>query len=252
MFAESALGVKKTKKLFFIRSVKVLRLFENVLFHATTENEKLDIQKVLGERPQTKIAGNLSRIIRIDKFPERLKAPQSLKLINVARIAPEKNLLFALQILKRVKNNVEFDFYGPIYDETYWEKCQKTIAQLPENIKVNYKGSIESEKVANLLNNYHFMFMPTRGENFGHIILQSLSAGCPVIISDRTPWKDLKEKNIGWDISLQLTEEWSQTIDQCAGMDQYEYNRISKIAFEFAQAYSSNTEIIKQNRQLFY
>ena len=36
------------------------------------------------------------------------------------------------------------------------------------------------------------MFLPSKGENFGHIIMESLAASTPVIISDLTPWKDLE------------------------------------------------------------
>lgn len=251
MFAESALGVKKAKKRVFIRTVKILRLFENVVFHATTENEKIEIEKNLGPTTQIKIAGNLPQKIAIDKLPKRIKPTDSVRLINVARIAPEKNLLFALQVLKDVKTEVEFDFYGPVYNQDYWQECQEAIAQLPKNIKATYKGSIESEKVLSTLKEYHFMFMPTRGENFGHIIIQSLSVGCPVIISDQTPWKDLGSKKAGWDISLQETELFINTIDQCARMEQTAYDQLSGSAFELARIYSSNTEIIEQNKRLF-
>ena len=95
------------------------------------------------------------------------------------------------------------------------------------------------------------MFMPTRGENFGHIILQSLSVGCPVIISDQTPWKDLETQNVGWDLSLQQPESFANLIDDCVLMEQKEYDLISKSAFDYAEAYSSNPLLIKQNKGLF-
>ena len=34
---------------------------------------------------------------------------------------------------------------------------------------------------------YDLLFLPTKGENFGHVILESMSAGTPVLISDTTP-----------------------------------------------------------------
>ena len=251
MFAGSALNVKKTKKQFFIRAVKVLQLFDKVLFHATNENEKEEIKKVLSDKVQIKVAGNLPQKNAGTQLAERVKLTGSVKLVNVSRIAPEKNLLVALEILKQVKSNVEFDFYGPVYDQEYWSTCRSALDELPSNIKANYNGSIEPDKVSGLLKNYHFMFMPTRGENFGHIILQSLSAGCPVIISDKTPWEKLYEKKIGWDISLGLLEKFTDTIDVCSRMQQIEYNTMSRSAFEFAEKYNNNKEIIEQNRALF-
>ena len=202
MFAQSALKVKKLKKQFFLFAVKILGLFNKVVFHATTENEKKDIRIALGDKVQIKTAGNLPQKNKIEQKIKKIKQEGVVKLVNVARIAPEKNLLYALQVLKNAKEDVVFDFYGPIYNNDYWEECKTAINALPQNVKANYKGSLQTEKVLVELGNYHFMFMPTRGENFGHIILQSLSVGCPVIISDQTPWKQLEEKKVGWDISL--------------------------------------------------
>lgn len=251
MLSEGSLSVKKTKKQFFIRAVKVLRLFDEVVFHATTKTEKQDIQNTFGNKIQIKTAANLPQKISKTLWKQKEKISGTVNLINIARISPEKNLLFALKILKEVRSNVLFDIYGPVYDQEYWDKCLETIKQMPFNITVNYKGSLEPRKVLNELKAHHFLFMPTTGENFGHIILQSFAAGCPVIISDLTPWKELRNKNVGWDLSLQHPESFTKTIDDCAQMDQSHYEQLSKSASEFAKAYSSNPEIIEQNRHLF-
>jgi glycosyltransferase involved in cell wall biosynthesis len=95
------------------------------------------------------------------------------------------------------------------------------------------------------------MFMPTAGENFGHIILQSLSAGCPVIISDQTPWKDLQNKNAGWDLSLESSIMFADVIDMCARLGQSDYNRLSEAAFDLGRKYYENSEILEQNKHLF-
>lgn len=251
MLSKGSMNVKKAKKKFFIRVVKVLKLFDSVLFHATNNEELEDIKIVFGNNIQVKIAANLPQKQSSDKFIFREKKVGILKLVNVARISPEKNLLFALQILQLVKAEVMFDFYGPIYNQEYWNECKLILDSLPSNIKARYKGSIESNKVADLLNEYHFMFMPSSGENFGHIILQALSAGCPVIISDKTPWKKLHEKHVGWDIPLNHIVKYAEAIDFCAGLNQSEYEKYSRSAYEYAQKYINNPEIIKQNRQLF-
>ena len=172
-------------------------------------------------------------------------------MVNVARIAPEKNLLYALQVLKQVKEEVEFDFYGPVYDQEYWAECKLVLDELPQNVKANYKGSIDSKKVPELLQQYHVMFMPTTGENFGHIILQSLAASCPVIISDQTPWKRLQDKNTGWDLPLGDMSAFAEAIDTCAGLWQPDYERMARNAFQLAREYMNDPGLIEQNRRLF-
>ncbi|MDF2437035.1 MAG: glycosyl transferase family protein [Bacteroidota bacterium] len=250
MFAESALEVKKVKKKVFMKAVQLFKLFHNVTFHATNETEKADIVKVLGEAP-VKIAGNLFQKEVSNKLSLREKPSGFIKLVNVARIAPEKNLLYALKVLRQVKENVEFDFYGPVYNQEYWAECKFVLDEMPPNVKANYKGSVESSRVLKLLEQYHMLFMPTAGENFGHIILQALSAGCPVLISDQTPWKDLSNKKVGWDLSLASISDFATIIDSCAKMGQAEYNSLSESSFDLARKYSANEEILRQNKDLF-
>lgn len=251
MFATSALGVKKTKKQFFLRAVKVLRLFDTVRFHATTQNEKNEILAVLGNITHVQIAGNLPQKIELLPFEESTKSIGAIKLINIARIAPEKNLLFALQVLKETKAFVLFDFYGPIYDTAYWEECKKVMKELPSNVMATYKGVLKSESVLTELEKYDFMFMPTQGENFGHIILQSFAAGIPIIISDQTPWKNLSEKNCGWDIKLSDTQAFLDVIDQCVHLSQEDYCKMSKASYMKAFDYFHDTTILAQNMLLF-
>jgi glycosyltransferase involved in cell wall biosynthesis len=229
----------------------MINLFENATFHATTEDEKADIRAIFGDKVNIKIAGNLPQKKGLTEIASKIKSDGNLKLINIARIAPEKNLLYALRVLKQVKGSVTFDFYGPVYDTNYWKECKDEIMTLPENVKVSYKGSLESEKVLIEFQNYHFLFLPTQGENFGHIILQSLSAGCPVIISDQTPWRNLKQKNIGFEFTLSEPDKFVETIDNCIRMDSETYDKFSRAAFSFAKSYIDDPQILEQNRQLF-
>lgn len=251
MLSKGSLGVKKVKKDLFLRTAKLTKLFGKVTFHATTDIENKEIQAALGRRVIVKTAANLASAGHSIVYKTRKKKEGTLRLVNIARIAPEKNLLQALKILQQVKSNVEFDFYGPIYDQPYWEQCKEAMSNLPANIKVSYKDSIESEKVISTLQSYHGMFMPTTGENFGHIILQSFAAGCPVIISDRTPWKQLKNKNCGWDISLSQVEKFVEAIEVLNKMPQDEYDALSKSAFAYGIHYMTNPVIVEENKALF-
>lgn len=251
MFAQTAIGVKKTKKIFFLKAAKMLRLYRNIIFHATNENEKSAILSVLGKNMKINIAPNLPKLLNNEIFSPRNKEKGRVKLISVARIAPEKNTKFALEILFSVKGNLRFDLYGAIYNKEYWNECMEIIKILPDNIKVNYCGSIENTAIPEKLKNYHFLFMPTLGENFGHSIFESLASGCPVIITDKTPWKNLAEKKIGWDISLEEKNKFVETIEKCIEMEQSEYNEWSQCAFNYAKNIAQEKNAVEQNRKLF-
>ncbi len=251
MLSKGSLGVKKMKKDLFLRTAKLTKLFGNVTFHATTDIENKEIRSALGGKVTVKTAANLAAVGDSIVYNARMKTAGTLRLVNIARIAPEKNLLVALQILEQVKTNIEFDFYGPIYDQAYWEQCKQVIANLPSHVRATYKESIKSEKVMSTLQSYHGMFMPSTGENFGHIILQSLAAGCPVIISDRTPWKQLKNKNCGWDLPLNHPEKFAEVIDTFNQMPQETYDVLSKAAFAYGVQYINDPVIVEENKALF-
>lgn len=251
MLAEGALSIKKTKKKFFLSFTKLIGLFKDVVFHATTAVEAGDVKKHFGEKSKIRIASNLPKKITAQQLPLRIKKEGVVKLINIARIAPEKNLKYALEILQKIKGNVEFDFYGPIYNNDYWNECSVLIKAIPSHIKVNYRKSIESNQIENAFANYHFMLMPTQGENFGHIILESLSAGCPVIISNKTMWNDLQNKKAGWALPLSKPEQFVETIEKCVAMNQEEYHQLSVGAYELATSFINNKEFLEQNKKLF-
>ncbi len=93
------------------------------------------------------------------------------------------------------------------------------LASLPENVQVEYRGNLPNERVAETLFGYDFFFLPTLGENFGHAIFESFSAGCPVLISDQTPWRNLAEQHLGWDIALDEPDRWRSVLQECIDME---------------------------------
>ena len=178
-----------------------------------------------------------------------------VKLIYTARISKEKGTLFAIRCLNMLTlssdTKIEFDLFGAIYDNGYWLECQNQIKNLPSNIIVRYKGLADSEMIPTILEHYHFLLLPSEGENFGHSILESFTAGRPALISNNTPWKNLELKKIGWDVSLENIDDLILAITKTVEMDQNKYDILSKNAFDFATNFCRNKKFISQNKRLF-
>lgn len=250
MLSSGALALKKNKKKIFLFLSKLFDLYRNVTWHASSLYEEKEIFKVAGNVNIVK-AMNISLHSKVI-LPQKIKNKGEASFFFLSRVSRVKNLLNAIQILKQVKSGlVHFDIYGPVEDELYWKKCQLEIQALKGNVKINYKGPLQSANKQAVLSKYHFMLFPTMNENYGHSIYESFSSGCPVIISDQTPWKNLEEKEIGWDIPLDQKEKFLQTVEHCIRMDQDEYQRLSKKAHEFSVKIANSLEIIDQNRRLF-
>lgn len=245
-FSSGALGLKSLKKRGYIQVAMRLGLYDDLIWHATSDAEIADIQKALGAfipelALRTILASNLTALPLISSVPSQrnIKQANTARILFFSRIARKKNLDFALTMLQDLEQPISFDIYGTMEDLKYWRECERLIQKLPSNIKVAYRGGITPEQVPQVLSGYHLFFLPTRGENFGHAIVEALGAGCPVLISDQTPWRDLAERGIGWDIPLTEPEQFRQALRQIIVMDQTEFAiwsvRASKFAADLVQ-----------------
>ena len=251
VLGQGALGVKSGRKKFFLSLMKAFGCYKGIIFHSVISHETADIRQHIGKNVQIAEARELPR--KITSLPVRKpKIAGKLTIVTVARISPEKNQLYALEILSQCRNHqIQYDIIGPVYDESYWNRCKTLMDTMPANISVTYRGSVNSEKILEELQNYDVMLLPTTGENFGHTILESFMAGCPVIISDRTPWRNLESSGIGWDISLDTPNQFKEAIDYFASLGNEEFNVFSGRAYDFAQAYIANPEMLSENINLF-
>ncbi len=251
-FSPGAINIKSIRKRFYIFLIKLVGLVGKVVWHASNQIEKEDINRILGNEVKVVIAQDLpskelgDNILISSKRKER----GSLKMLFLSRISAKKNLIGALKILMGVKGNIQFNIYGPIGEQAYWLKCQNIIKALPSNIEANYNGEIEYDKVLGVMKEHDIFFLPTFGENFGYVILEALFSGCPVILSDKTPWINLENSGVGWNIPLSRADRFQEVIQKCVDMNTDEYQIYSKKAREYGLKIRDNKETQKTNRTL--
>ncbi|TVR37939.1 MAG: glycosyltransferase [Cryomorphaceae bacterium] len=249
MLAASAIGVKKTKKRIFLKTAKLFGLYKGVFFQATHQGEENEIHKEIGPNNKVFVAPNIAqRELLSDEPPEKRQG--SLRLISIARIAPEKNLLFLLEALSNVRANVQLSVYGSIYDENYWKSCLRVINAFPDNVRVEVHGVIEPSQIPVALGKHHMLVLPSRGENFGHVIAESMLAGRPVLVSDQTPWKGLEKSHSGKDIPLRM-DNWRKAIDYFAGLDNDGFKVWLRGAAQRGQEVSKDPGPVDRHREMF-
>lgn len=211
---EGALSIKPFKKRVFLFFAKFLNFYKNLTWHASSEYESADIKREFGDNSKIKIALDVPNYkLKTDFIRTHKKEKGKLKILFISGIVPKKNLKFAIEVLNKVKGDFTFDIYGPIKDEKYWEECQKAIDDKIKD-KVKYKGTIPNDEIHNIYPNYDLFFFPTLGENYGHVIYESLFYGCPVLCSDKTPWDKLEEFNCGWNINRNNFTEYQARIEE--------------------------------------
>ncbi|MCS6873480.1 MAG: glycosyltransferase family 4 protein [Pyrinomonadaceae bacterium] len=243
---ESALSLKRWKKAIYRKVAKLLGLYERIIWKVTSELEKRDVERLNLASKKIFIVPNMPPKKVFKDFSIHLKPvkkPKEVKLVFLSRIHPTKNLLFFLELLKHSEHKILFDVYGLSEDKSYYQRCKNLASKVNGLAEIRFKGEIKNKDVISTLLNYHFFVLPTLGENFGHVVVEALSAGCPLIISDTTPWRNLEEKRIGWDLPLDNTEKWKEVLKICVDMDDALYKEMSFKARQFIESWLKNNQI---------
>lgn len=249
-FSKGALNLKSSKKNIYLSLAKLLGLYKNVIWHASTAHEEDDIRRTIGKDVVVRTAIDIAAPKTNLTLTQR-KEGAPLKVIFISRISPMKNLLGAIEVFKYVKCSIDFHVYGPAEDQNYLNKCQNAASALPSHVLMSYHGPLPSEAVVHKLAEYDLFFLPTLGENFGHVIAEALSAGLPVLISNKTPWLNLEAKGLGWDLPLDNPSSFSICIESCHSKPATEYNQWRQKIRDWALQNIGNHDAIEQNRQLF-
>ncbi len=252
-----ALRQKRYKKRPFLEVAKRAGLFKDVLWQASTEMERgeimraLDLSKGIVVSQNICVARDLVYRWADTALQRREKIPGAARFTFVSRIVRKKNLLAAIEAVRNVKGDVTFDIFGPLEDRGYWATCARKIERLPPNVRVQYQGELAHEQVADTFSRHHFFVFPTLSENFGHVIIESLSAGCPVVISDQTPWRNLEARRAGWDIPLADLGRWSEVLQRCVDMGSAEHQSLSEGAMRASAEFMDVGKSVQQNTAMF-
>lgn len=252
-----AMGIRGLSKRFYIAFARAFGLADGVTWQASTNLERDHIVAMWSSRkttapPPVVVARELLSGGECASGSSRdRKVAGAINIVYVSRISPMKNLLGALRILSSVTAPVTFAIYGPAEDSQYWRACQSAAAALPSNVRVQYGGPLEHSDVRSVLRAADLFFLPTFGENYGHVIVEALAAGCPVLISTATPWRHLAEAGVGWDIALEDDHGFRRAIEAVARMNEEEHSAFRARAEEYARAIADNRIAGEENWALF-
>ncbi len=252
MLMEGAMQFKPTKKRLFIRMVNFMGVPRKIRFHATDEQEQQDILHHFPKAAQVMDIPNFTAPLPM-QLKKIEKVPGILRVVYISRIIPKKNIIFFLQLLRKLPADIRlrFDIYGGVEDISYWEQANNIIASLPANISVEEHGALPHGKVTETLEASHIFVLPSKGENFGHAIFESWSAGRPCLISDKTPWHHLKKQLTGWNLSLDNEQPWLNALDEAADWDQPAFDSWSNSSREFAARHIEQFNLKQAYLKLF-
>lgn len=250
MLHAGALSQKSFKKKIYLLVFRLLGLHKAVTWHATDANEAGYIRATMGASVLVKEAANFPNLLPVVQGPE--KKTGELVLGTIALISPMKNHLEVLKALASCNNPVTWHIFGPVKEEGYWKLCHEQISQLPKHISINYHGELTPHLLQEAMQQFQVFIMPSKSENFGHALVEALSAGKPVITSTTTPFADLKQNGCG--IAIDPADVQNGLINSIrffAEMNKTDFEKSSAAAVTYIHQKMNPEQLKKTYQQIF-
>ena len=247
--AAGALALKSAKKRAFLTLFRRLGLHRRVVWHASTSLEKADIEREFGPQVNCFTAIDLRRDLA--DVPPSSREHRGDSLVFLSRISPKKNLAAAIEALAQLPGDVQLTVAGPIEDAAYWERCRAAIGELDDPGRVRYAGEVAGQDVAGFLADFDLLVLPTLGENFGHVVLEALAAGTPVIVGQGTPWQQVETAGAGWLCDPSRPASVAALIERFRALPPDGRARMRAAARDLARAMLSDPRPADDNRRAF-
>tara|TARA_B100000242_G_scaffold278936_1_gene237021 strand:- start:12859 stop:13974 length:1116 start_codon:yes stop_codon:yes gene_type:complete len=212
-----AIKYKKNIKKIYLFIIKII-LNDNIIFHSTSTEETKNIKKMFQK----------SDLVEIPNYLEITKMKnQKLKkqFIFLGRIHPIKNLEILINAISTSITFKKSGFKIIIAGDgktKYIEKLKTMIKVKELQNYILFRGFVDLDDKDKILSSSYFLVLPSLSENFGNVVLESLTQGTPVIASSKTPWKLLNEYNAGLYIDNTI-ENWKNALENTIALDDYEY-----------------------------
>ncbi|MHB8208956.1 XrtY-associated glycosyltransferase XYAG1 [Mucilaginibacter sp.] len=169
-------------------------LLKKCFIHTTSNNE----QDVLKAMLPDNAVFNIPNFINLtdEKFSGYMPADH-LRLIFFSRIEQKKGLDILLDALKSVTIPYKLTIAGDGNSE-YVNQLKKMALDNGIASQVDWVG-FQIDKKYQLLYEHDVMILPSYDENFGNVVIESLSVGTPVLVSKAVGLADYVDKNhLGW------------------------------------------------------
>ena len=232
-------ALKRRKKIKYLFLFLLLKIKSNqIFFHSTSDSERKTIELNINKyKFYNKVIPNSIELTT------PLKINKKSQILFLGRINPIKSIESIINVMPNL--DCKLIILGEAlldYEVNYKKELMKLIAQLGISEKVVFMGHLEGYKKNAILSESKVLILPSKSENFGNVVLESLIQGTPVIASLNTPWHELDERGCGFQIDTYNNLLLCSKIDYFINMDKKMLNEYSKKAYIYAEQFS-NKEI---------
>jgi len=170
------------------------RLLRQSYVHATSNAELKDLAEIITPKRMFDIP-NFVKIA--PSSIQKTTSGKVLKLLFFSRIEEKKGLDILLHALPMLTIPYHLTIAGD-GDEAYIDLLKNIIRYNLSNSNVSWVG-FQNENKFDVFSDHDLLILPSYNENFGNVVIESLSAGTPVLISEYVGLADYVVKNnLGW------------------------------------------------------
>jgi len=175
------------------------------------------------------------------------------KALFFSRIHKKKGLLELIIAWSFVRpKNWVLDIIGPVSDSEYEKKIKKFVLNNNLCNDIFFKAPVYNEQEKyNIFQNHELMILPSKNENFGFSICESLFVGLPVLCSDQTPWSELNKFNAGWCVDLSSADKIAEMLKKITNLDDNDLFQISNNAKNYSKKFNLEKKVIYKYLSLY-
>lgn len=169
-----------------------------------TSSEEYENLRQLGLKQPIAVIPNGVRIdvpadINLD---QRLPIQKIKTALFLSRVHQKKGLSNLIRAWAQIRSlDWKLQIAGP--DEGgHLQEVMTLASELGIDKSIDYVGTVEGEKKAELYRSANLFVLPTHSENFGVVIAEALANGVPVITTRGAPWSDLETFKCGWWVDI--------------------------------------------------
>ncbi|MDY0907460.1 XrtY-associated glycosyltransferase XYAG1 [Pedobacter sp. CFBP9032] len=198
--------------------------------HATSEQEVTDIEFIL--KPKSiDVIHNLVQIsekLLSKDSSVAMDQPKPFRLIFLSRIEEKKGLTLLFDALAILGIPWTLTIAGS-GEKKYLDSLKQKTEELKVNSRIKWIGQVSNEDKFEILMQHDLLVLTSYNENFANVVIESLSLGTPVLISDQVGLSGyVLEKKLGWVTALNPTAIQKSLLQ--ANQDQEKRNLIHREA----------------------
>jgi glycosyltransferase involved in cell wall biosynthesis len=227
MITSYTLSFRHTGIKHFLHKMMGRHLLSCVMIHATSEKEAGDIKGYL-KKVKITVIPNLVDLpdlnaLNIDTHPKvgelkpcdfniRLKSTghkrdnasieskrlTPLNLLFLSRIDRKKGLELFFESLSKLTIPWHLSIAGA-GEADYMSGLKQLTISLKVNTHINWLGQLDNKQKYDALRKHDLLVLVSKNENFANVVLESLSVGTPVMVSDKVGLASyICKSNLGW------------------------------------------------------